>query len=227
MKKLTLTVITLAAVCASPNVFGQATVIFNNRITGTLVTHVYSFPDEFGGGLRGNGPGDTPTGTTTYGAGYTLIGTVGGLSASTTFAQLLGAPGFNQPESSLLPAQGVTSFRTGAAAGTIAGITATFNNIPPNAPAATLEMVAWDNSSGLYPTWAQASIAWVNGLTMAGRSGTWNQDNMGDALSAPNMINSTDPSQHLQSFGFGVPEPATATLASLGAVALLVFRRYK
>jgi hypothetical protein len=220
MKKLI-----LAAIVTSfgINVFAQATVVFNNRISGTLITHVYIGPR---GEIQGNGPGDTPAGTTSY-AGYTLIGTAGTPAGSNYLAQLLGAPGFGQPESSLLPALGVASFRSGGGAGNIAGITATFNNIPPNAPAATLEMVAWDNSSGLYPTWAQASVGWFQGVIFAGRSGVWNQDNLGGTSPAPNMINSTDPSQHLQSFGFGAPEPATAALAGLGAAALLVFRRRK
>src|SRR5882724_6020481 len=67
------------------------------------------------------------------------------------FAQLLGAPGSNAPESNLLPAiNGVSTFRTGAAGGQIPSFTATFNNIAPNAPFGSFEMVAWDNSSGLY-----------------------------------------------------------------------------
>jgi hypothetical protein len=36
------------------------------------------------------------------------------------FAQMLGAPGSNAPESSLLPGLGIASFRTGAAAGELA-----------------------------------------------------------------------------------------------------------
>jgi hypothetical protein len=150
------------------------------------------------------------------------------MTGSTTFAQLLGAPGYNVPESGLLPGSPVTSFRSGAAAGTVFGNTTTFNNIPPNAPQATLEMVAWDNASGLYPTWSQASTAWLVGLIAAGKSGTWNQDNLGGTLPAPSMINSTDPSQHVQSFNlYFVPEPTTAALAAVGAGALLLFRRRK
>jgi hypothetical protein len=220
MKKLILAAV--ATTCAM-GVFAQGTIVFNNRVTGTIVTHVYGGPSA----LQGNGAGDTPVGSTTWGAGYTLIGTTGGLTASTTFAQLLGASGFNAAESSLLPAAGVTTFRTGAAAGQIAGITATFNNIAANATAATVEMVAWDNASGLYPTWAQASVAWAAGLIAAGRSAPWNQDNLGGTLPAPNMINSTDPSQHVSSFSLVVPEPTTAALAGLGAAAMMIFRRRK
>jgi hypothetical protein len=223
MKKLILTAIAISSVSCATTVFAQATVVFNNRIgiTGP-VTHVYV--GTFGYNVQGNGPGDIPAGTTSY-AGFTLIGTAGGPAGSNYLAQLLGAPGFNAPESSLLPGLGITSFRSGAGAGQVAPTTATFNNIAPDAPAATIEMVAWDNSSGLYPTWTQASVAWQQGLIFAGESGRWNQDALGGTSFAPNMMNTTDPSQHVQSFGFGAPEPATAGLAALGAAALLVFRR--
>jgi hypothetical protein len=155
-------------------------------------------------------------------AGFTAVG-------ATARAQLLGAPGYNVPESGLLPALPVTSFRTGAAAGSVVPTTATFMNILPDAPAATIEMVAWDNSSGLYPTWSQASLAWLNGLIAAGKTGTWNQDNLGGAVNIPpRMINSADPTQHARSFNlYFVPEPTPAALAGLGASALLILRRRK
>jgi len=42
------------------------------------------------------------------------------------------------------------------------------------------------------------------------------------------MINSTDPSQHVQSFNIWlIPEPTTAAFVGLGAVAWLIFRRRK
>jgi len=225
MKKLILAAV--ATSCAV-GVFAQGTIVFNNRLTGTLVTHVYSGGSS---NIQGNGASDTPAGSTVWGAGYTLIGTTGGLPAGTTLAQLIGASGFNQAESSLVPAAGITTFRTGAAAGNIVGTTATFANIAAGAPAATIEMVAWDNSSGLYPTWTQASAAWANGLIAAGESGRWNQDSMGGLGTAPNMQNTTDPSQQVRSFNIfvqgAVPEPSTMALAGIGAAALMVFRRRK
>jgi hypothetical protein len=167
-------------------------------------------------------------GSTTFPGNYVLIGTGGTPAGSNYLAQLLGAPGFGQNESSLLPGRGVTSFRSGAGAGTVAPTTATFDNIAQNAAAATLEMVAWDNSSGLYPTWAQASVAWAQNLIAAGRSGTWNQDALGGTSPAPNMVNTVDPSQHVQSFSISIiPEPASAALLGLGAAAMLIFRRRK
>src|SRR4051812_27159996 len=96
------------ALLTALGVFAQGTVVFYNRLGST--THVY------GGGnrtIQGNGPNDNPAGGTSY-AGLTLIGAnglIGLYGAATTFAQLLAANGANQPESSLLPAAGVTTFR--------------------------------------------------------------------------------------------------------------------
>jgi hypothetical protein len=83
------------------------------------------------------------------------------------FGQLLGAPGSNAPESNLIPAiNGPSSF----SGGQLPSFIATFNNIPPDAPFGSFELVAWDNSSGLYPTWLQASVAWQSGILAAGKS---------------------------------------------------------
>jgi hypothetical protein len=224
MKKLILAAV--ATTCAV-SVFAQGTIAFNNRLTGTLITHVYWSPP--GSPLiQGNGATDLPAGSTTFPGNYVLIGTTGSPAGSNYLTQLLGAPGFNMPESSLQPGLGITTFRSGAAAGNITGTTVTFNNIAAGAPTATIEMVAWDNTSGLYPTWTQASVAWNAGLIAAGESGRWNQDNMGGLGTAPNMINSTDPTQHVLSFNIAIiPEPTSAALLGLGAAAMLIFRRRK
>jgi hypothetical protein len=88
-----------------------------------------------------------------------------------------------------------------------------------------MEMVAWDNSSGLYPTWSQAVIAWQAGLIAAGKSALWNQGAFGGSPPAPDLINSQDPSQHVVSFNlYFIPEPSEFALAGLGIVALLVYR---
>jgi hypothetical protein len=229
MKKLILAAVTTA--CAA-SAFAQGEVIFNNNIPGIISTRVFGpvagNPEQL---IVGNRSVDFPAGSTVY-PGSLLIGTVGGLGASTTFASLLGAPGYNVPQSGLLPASGggVTSFRTGGAVGIVVATTATFNNIPVGAPEATLQMVAWDNASGLYPTWTQASVAWAAGLIIAGRCVPWNQDHIGGgSFTNPFLINSTDPSQHVQSFNlhFDIPEPSAAVLFGLAGVAVMIFRRRK
>lgn len=227
MKPLILAAITIA--CAA-SVFAQGTVVFNNAVSGTVSTRIFGpDPTNYGRSVVGNRATDLPAGSTDY-TGLTLIGTTGGLVGSTTFAQLLGADGANRAESSLLPGAGtLTSLRSGAAAGVIYPTTATFANIAEASPAATLEMVAWDNSSGLYPTWAQASVAWNNGLIFAGTSGTWTQPMGGGVVGAPNMVNPVDPTQSVRSFNIysAAPEPTTTSLLGLGAAAMLILRRRK
>jgi len=213
MKKLILAAITLTS---AASVFAQGTVIFNNRLGG--ISHVWAGGS---GQVQGNTATDSPAGSATYN-GY-LIGTAGGaLNSSNVFSQLLAAPGAGQPESSLLPSGQTTTFRTGAGAGNIVQITDTLGNIPKDAASATFEMVAWDNTSGLYPTWAQASIAWAANLIMAGRSAPFTVNSIGgDVNTPPNLVG-------LTSFNiFVVPEPATAALLGLGAAAMLIFRRRK
>jgi hypothetical protein len=225
MKQLLLALLIISGV---PDTFAQGDVSFNNHVTGVVVTHVYaplSANPTFH--RTGNGSDDTPAGAQDW-TGFTLVGingTAGQYGGATTFAQLLGAPRYNQPESSLQPASPTTTFRTGSLAGFVARTTATFNNIPVNAPEATIEMVAWDNSSGLYPTWSQAFPAWQAGLIAAGESGRWNLDNFSGTLPPPEMINSQDPSQHVVSFNlYFIPEPTVFALIGLGTV-ILIFSR--
>jgi hypothetical protein len=102
------------------------------------------------------------------------------------------------------------------------GVTATLSGVALDASAASVEMVAWDNSSGNYPTWAQAKPAWLAGTIAAGESGIFNLANIGGTFNTPpNLVG-------LQSFNlYLVPEPSTFALAGLGAAALLIFRRRK
>jgi hypothetical protein len=219
MKKLV--IVALMATC-SVSVVAQGTVVFNNRIVGTIVTHVY------GGGetlFHGNSANDTPAGSANY-SGLTL------LAGPNFLAQLLSANGANQPESSLQAASSApTTFRTGAAAGFVNGITAILSNVPADSPVATLEMVAWDNSSGLYPTWALASTAWQAGLVGAGRSGTFNVSAIGASPTAG--LNPAPTLDNLTSFNIFpffpiIPEPTSFALTALGgATALFIFRRRK
>jgi hypothetical protein len=215
MKKLILFAFTTT--CAL-SVLAQGTVALVNRSAGGT-THVWIGPYNY----QGNGINDNPAGTFDYAAnGFHLIGTGpnGLFEAQHYFAQLLGAPGSGVPESTLLPGLPTTSFRTGAGAGNIALTTVTFNNFVPDAPVGTFEMVVWNNSSGLYPTWAEASVAWYAGIIIAGRSAPFVLQNIGGNIFTPPNLNPA-----MQSFGFGVPEPTTVSLAGLGAAALLIFRR--
>jgi hypothetical protein len=101
--------------------------------------------------------------------------------------------------------------------------TATFGNIALDSPAASFEMVAWDNSSGLYPTWTQASVAWANDLIVAGRSAEFTLNAIGGTSNVPPGL-----FPGLTSFNlYWIPEPTTAALAGMGAAAFLIFRRHK
>jgi hypothetical protein len=201
----------------------QGLVAFNNRQDGILSTRVYAPGSNPGMSLIGNGSDDYPSGTTDW-TGFTSIGatgTDGQYGAATVFAQLLGASGYNVQESNLLPAAGVTPFRSGIFAGVISEITSTLTDVPLDAPEATLEMVAWDNSSALYPTWGEASVAWAQGLIAAGKSGTWNQDKIGgDSNPPPYMINSVDSAQHVKSFNLYWNSPAVPPQPSITAFAV-------
>ena len=217
------TALTIAAILTSLDLFGQGTVVLNNRTTlGT--THVWVSVNNYVP-LQGYGSNDTPSGTTPYEAnGCVLIGangTGGRFGAATTFAQLLAANGANQPESSLVPMGQTTTFRTGTVAGNLAYITDTLEGIPPDSPAATFELAVWDNSSGLYPTWSQARVGWMDGHIVAGVSGTFNVYNIGGAPDLP-------PAMPIPTFAISpIPEPGTVSLAMLGAASLLIFRRRK
>jgi hypothetical protein len=207
--------------------FGQGTIAFSTNVSGRIVMRVFAplSPDPTYH-QTGNGSADTPTGTQDW-SSFSLIGasgTGGPYGGATTFAQLLGVDGADQPESSLAPGAPTTTFLTGSVAGYVRGTGVTFGNIPGITPAATIEMVAWDNSSGLYPTWVQASVAWQAGLIAAGESGRWNQD-LHSFGTEPNLINDYDPSQHVVSFNlYFIPEPSALALVSLG-IAILFFRR--
>jgi len=217
MKKLLLSVITCTA---AASVFAQGTVYLNNRIPNLGTTHVYTGTHY----ISGNGPNDVPAGTTDY-TGYTLIGTVGGLAGSTTLATLIGAPGSNAPESLMLPSiTAPTTFRTGLAAGNIYAANDTFSNIAPDAPVATFELVVWDNSTGLFPNWTDASGAVAHGLILGGHSAPFVLQYIGGAIFTPPNIVSSIPGQGLQSFAL-IPEPTTIALAGLGAAALMIIRR--
>jgi len=233
MKKL---IIAAFALTTAASVFAQGTVNFNIRINGSpggnASYHIWG-PSTSNSGLSliGIGSNDAPAGSVDFtAAGMSMIGASGvnaKYGAATTFAQLIGAVGSNQAESSLKPVGQVTTFRTGTTVGGIAAITSTLTGAPAiaaDAPFATFEIVAWDNSTGLYSNWALASTAWTEGLIAAGHSAQFNVSNIGGLNPVP-FLNNMQP---LTSFNlYMVPEPSTFALAGLGAAALLIFRRRK
>ncbi len=220
MKKLILTLFTITTVTS---LFAQGTVVFYMR-TALGTTHVWAPTSPLNTTrLVGFGINDSPSGSIDYAAaGMALIGANGPngqFGYATTFAQLLAAPGSNMPEGSLTPQGTAVTFRSGAALGSVIFSDQTLGNVPKDALFATLEMVAWDNSSGLYSNWSLASVAWLNGLTVAGKSGTFNVANIGGDSNTP-------PSLLIPSFNlYFIPEPSTLVLAGLGAGAMLIWRR--
>ncbi|MCX6887710.1 MAG: hypothetical protein NTX27_22045, partial [Verrucomicrobia bacterium] len=166
MKKLVLA--SLALTCAA-SVFAQGTVILNTRVTGTLVTHVYG-PKAGAPGFSqvGNGANDTPVGATDW-TGFTAV------SGSGYLAALLSAPGQNAAEASLVLNSQTQSFRTGTAAGQLPTVNYTLGNVAKdNAGGATLQLFAWDNTSGSYSSSASAWTAWKAGTIAGGVSSVLN-----------------------------------------------------
>jgi hypothetical protein len=225
MKKL---ILAAFALTTAASVFAQGTISFNNNISG-LRTRVYA-PLSSNPALSqiGNGSIDTPSGTTSW-AGFAEIGaagTGGQYGGATTLLTFLGAPNTGDQQSSLQAGAGITTFKTGAGGGLIsATLTETFANIAPDySSGATVEMVAWDDSTGLYSTWALASVAWEAGTIAAGESDLVNiTSTIGGTINTPPILPNT-----LESFNLYynvVPEPATFALAGLGLATLLVLRR--
>jgi hypothetical protein len=229
MKKL---IVTAFALTTAASVFAQGTIVFFNFVSGGPITKVYA---PLAGNTTvsqiGNGATDTPAGSTVW-TGYNVIGLnglTGQYGGNTTFAALLAAPGQNQPESSLQPATsgGITTFHTGAAGGGLVNsTTAVFNNITPDfAGGATVEMVAWDNSTGSYGTWDLAKAAWLAGTIAAGTSGPLNITGAIGGTGTPPSLPATLQSFNLYTIGGIVPEPSSFALAGLGLAALIAFRR--
>lgn len=214
MKK---TLVILAVSVCAISLFAQGTVNFNNRNTaaGLFVPIYGANPVNISESKFGNSAAALPTGTQTY-AGALLTG-------SGFMAQLFAAPGAGALESALVAsANSITTFRTGTSAGGFAAVTAILANVLPDAAVATLQVRAWDNSSGLYATWAAADVAWRAGSINAGKSALWDLNAIGGNLNTPPLP------VGMQSFNiYTIPEPSTFVLAGLGVASLLIFRRRK
>jgi hypothetical protein len=222
----------LLTLLAAREAVAQGVVLFNNRIPGGTGVgaslHIWG-PSTTNPTLAliGLGSNDSPSGTMPFGSAssMSLIGASGSGSQygyAMTFAQLIGAVGANQPESALVPVGQTTTFGSGASLGGVVGITDTLSavpryatTIPANAPAATFEIVAWDNSSGLYPTWVQASAAWQNGQIYAGHSAPFTVTNIGGSTNiTPYLNNGNGSANGMTSFNLflSYPWPSVATL---------------
>jgi hypothetical protein len=213
------------ALASAASAFAQGTVIFDCYHNGSTSHFWAAGLSNANLSLIGNSAEDTPAGPIDYAAaGMFLIGangTGGKGGAATTFAQLLWANGANAPASSLVPGGQTTTFRTGGTAGRIDLIIDTITGLTPDSAAATFEMVAWDNSTGLYPTWTEASAAWVAGKIGAGKGNVFTLTEIGGSINVP-------PYTTLESFSIWfVPEPSTFALACLGAAALMILRHRK
>jgi hypothetical protein len=235
MKKL---ILAAFALTTAASVFAQGTVIFGNRFSGGTGVgtslHVWG-PSSTTPGLSliGLGSNDNPVGAVAFGAAssMTMIGASGSgghFGYATTFAQLIGANGAGAQESSLVPQGQTTTFKSGGALGGITAINDTLTTIPADAAAASFEIVAWDNSSGLYPTWTQAFPAWQAGLIAAGHSAEFTMTAVGGGLNPIKDVNDDIGQNGITSFNlYSVPEPTSFALAGLGIAAMMIFRRRK
>ncbi len=190
--------------------FAQGTVVFDNRVPGTAISHVY-LPLASNPTLTqiGNGVSDYPSGTTDW-TGWTLV-SGGGFSA-----QLFGAAGADVAADSLAPAFPVTTFRTGAYAGFVQPVTATFTGVPVNS-LTTIQMRVWDNQGGMVTSWA-AALAQPQGTELLGTSALINlYVGGGGPGPTPTLVG-------LQSFNlvYNVPEPSLLALFGVGALVLRV-----
>jgi hypothetical protein len=201
---------------------GQGTVRFDNRVSGQLNTQV--FLSNFLGDYRtGNTSANTPSGTQTYfGAALTGAGWT---------ASLWSAPGDVIPPGMLYPwgeiapslvlasGNATTTFRTGAAAGNWAGVTATLANVPADAPACVLQVRVYPSSFG---SWSAAVEAQKMGNPAAylGTSPMFVVNSVGGGTNSPAVMTG------LVSFSVVIlPEPSTPALLGLGMAVLFIRRR--
>jgi len=221
------------ALTIAASVFAQGTIYLGNRFTSAPanISHVYApLPFYDREELTGNSTNDLPVGTTDYGS-RALIG-ANGLSgqfgAATTLAQYVAAVGANQPMWALQPVGQVTSFRSGSGAGFLAQITSTVQGPGFGAGAVgpfTFSIVAWDNSSGLYPTWDQAWPAAVTGLLAVGMMKPFTIERLGGGTEPPVSPNQVGGVLTSFNLNYAIPEPACLALVGVIGAMRLIFRQ--
>ncbi len=137
--------LTFGLLVISLNVLGQGTVNFNNRVTGTVVTHVF--------GPEPNAPWRSITGN-----GATYTGAL--LQGSNYLAQLLAANGADAWPNDLQPASTapVTFRSSSAGAGFVNPITATLTGVPA-------ALVFLNPHQAHFSAWAgrSSSLSFANG----------------------------------------------------------------
>jgi len=204
------TILTILLSTAAVAVFGQGSIVFNNRVVGTVQAPIYG-PEVGDQSVRRSGNPSTgePAGGTVYtgarldGAGFT--------------AQLWGGPNGTAMGNLEFCPGSQTVFRTGAAAGffTAPAPNPTVPGVPEN-QIATLQVRAWNNQGGAITSYAQA----LQLNAAAGFSDLFNSIGLGGTLNpSPNISG-------LRSFNLTVvPEPSLLALGALGLGALFLRRR--
>jgi len=180
--------------------YSQGSIVFNNRVTGSVVARIYG--NQAGNSLElrtGNTATDTPAGTQTY-SGPTLEG-------PQWVAQLFGGP-LGTADASLVALTPTTTFRTGLAAGFINGVVVTVPGIGEGSRA-RLQMRVFDNT---------VASTYATSLNR-GASLSFDSQPLGGVAPPPNMVG-------LTAFNVAVvPEPSTIALGALGTLFFLIRRR--
>jgi hypothetical protein len=213
-------IVTLVMAVASAS--GQGTVQFATRLTlGTPPYYTQVFMPDSPANKTGNTANNLPAGTQVYnsaaltGSGWTaqLFSIPGSTFPSGPFTSY-GVP-VSDPYAAAFP---TTTFRTGTSAGSVAAVTATLQNVAPDAPSAVLQMRVFPTS---YGSWAGAVTAYNSGdpIALIGASPAF----VVNLIGGP--INTTPPQMTMVSWSLPVPEPSSAALVGLGAACLLALRR--